>query len=303
MLVFWTCTVNDFSLTEIHTLRSMFLMMLLWNGLHAEKDDALKYSPWSSWSCCYEDDLYRARNCLTSCTDAKLFDRKPCEIHNCGMSQHIGEQNLRSTEAKPNTTVSTKTPPTVTVFENLFYTSDVKRRYNHLDVGTVEFASSSTFGIGMITTLCVSVLVIANFVFTLFFYRAWKKKQKIRRRQSGIERKRTYNILEQSRKSNQHLYNNNMPEKMSRRSTDDIYSNVRESMSLSSSCRSDTYTTIESKDRNTYTDINFSDSFVPPLRKGKRDNLKTLTTLFETHSPEVLRTISKLKTVKVVSEP
>ncbi|XP_062622213.1 uncharacterized protein LOC134283749 [Saccostrea cucullata] len=220
----------------------------------------------------------------------------------------VREQNLKSSEAKPNTTGSTKTPSTVAVFEqtsleNLFYTHDDKRRYNHLDVGTVEFASSSTFGIGMITTLCVSVLVIANFVFTLFFYRAWKKKQKIRRRQSGIERKRTYNVLEQSRKSNQHLYNNNMPENISRRSTDDIYSNVTESMSLSSSCRSDTYMTIESKDRNTYTDINFSDSFVPPLRKEKRDNLKTLTTLFETHTPEVLRTISKLKTVKVVSEP
>ncbi|XP_061167686.1 uncharacterized protein LOC133176555 [Saccostrea echinata] len=297
MFFFWTHTV--FFHEEIHTLRSLFLVLLLWNKLHAKEDDGSKYSHWSPWSCCYEHDLYRARDCLISCKDAKIFDRKPCEILHCG------DLDLISTEAEPNTTASSETPSTSTELEltsakNLYYTSDHKRRHNRHDVGTVEFVSPSRFGVGMITTLCVSLLVIANFVFTLFFYRAWKKKQKIRRRQSDIEQ-RPYNVLEKLSKSRKE-YSNTIPEKMSKGSKEDIYSNIRESISSFSTGRSCTYTTINSKDRNTYISSDFSGDSVPPVRGGNRDNLKTLTTLFQLHSPEVTRTISELKTINVVSE-
>ncbi|XP_062622087.1 uncharacterized protein LOC134283583 [Saccostrea cucullata] len=154
-------------------------------------------------------------------------------------------------------------------------TEDKTKQNNERDMGSKDFIVPTEFGAGLITTICLSALVMVNLIFTFFFYRAWKKRQEVRRRQSTIEMNtnNSYSALE--------------------RMTRHVYSDVRDSRI---SFQSDRYATIQSVTKAKETEI--SKESVPPLRAIKRDRLKTLTTLFSLHSNDVNRTVSRLKAIE-----
>ncbi|XP_061167592.1 uncharacterized protein LOC133176460 [Saccostrea echinata] len=153
-------------------------------------------------------------------------------------------------------------------------TEDKSKHNNGNDIGNKDVTIHSEIGAGLITTICLIVLVMVNLVFTFFFYRAWKKRQEVRRRQSMVEMNtlNPYNALDR------------MP--------GHVYSDVLDSRS---NCQSGRYATIKSVDKVKETEI--SEENVPPLRAINRDKLKTLTTLFSLHSNDVNRTVSRLKAV------
>ncbi|XP_062616603.1 uncharacterized protein LOC134278306 [Saccostrea cucullata] len=154
-------------------------------------------------------------------------------------------------------------------------TEDKTKQNNERDMGSKDLIVPTEFGAGLITTICLTVLVMVNLIFTFFFYRAWKKRQEVRRRQSAIEMNtnNSYSALER------------MP--------GHVYSDVRDS---SISLQSGRYATIQSVTKAKEPEI--SKESGPPLRAVKRDRLKTLTTLFSLHSNDVNRTVSRLKAIE-----
>ncbi|XP_056000053.1 uncharacterized protein LOC125656875 [Ostrea edulis] len=148
-----------------------------------------------------------------------------------------------------------------------------------------EITSTSTAGIGLLVTLGLTLLVMVNLVFTLYFYRAWKKRQNVHSRQSMIEML-PYDGLRS----------------IPRPQREDVYSNIRESLF---SGGTDRYTTIRSRDGDINGDISDGSRLlrVVPSQQGcNRDKVKTLTTLFEMHSKDVKQTLSEMKSVNNTGE-
>ncbi|XP_055997506.1 uncharacterized protein LOC125648101 [Ostrea edulis] len=245
-----------------------------------------EYEPWSAWISCGKSEICRGRNCLGNCLNAKIFQRKGCRNSSCddlistkGQTEHLSTATFLVQSASLEATTSGRIhSQETTTSVNMPNGTEPHQK----DI--VQIIPTSTAGIGLLVTLGLTLLVIFNLVFTLYFYRAWKKRQKVRSRQSMIEMS-PYDGLRS----------------IPRAQREDLYSNIRESLFTDAG----TYTTIRSRDGDvdgTISDRSRLLRVVPSQRGCNREKVKTLTTLFELHSKDVKQTLSEMKSVNITGE-
>lgn len=153
---------------------------------------------------------------------------------------------------------------------------------------TVPQTNTPKIDVGLISSICLSTLVVLNIAFTLLFYFAWRKR-KIK----------TPAILITDGRQTPHL---GSIEELNPYRTIEIFDNPDEGTYVNSGWTNQSkdaeslYDSIGSRNT-TYCSL----EAVEPRENSRRDKFKTLTTLFNIHSQDVNRTVFSL-TRKDVSE-
>nr|XP_011446194.2 uncharacterized protein LOC105341382 isoform X1 [Crassostrea gigas] len=136
---------------------------------------------------------------------------------------------------------------------------------------------------GMLTTVFLFVLILANLILTIHFYLSWRSRRKYLLLPRGIKRKQG---------ASQRLQADPQREK------DPIYADIRES--YFSDTHGEMYACIDTKPggKNTYRRL--KDKFT--WRGRNRDKTKTLTMLFDMHSQDVNKTVRRLESEEITTE-
>lgn len=138
---------------------------------------------------------------------------------------------------------------------------------------------------GMVTTICLFVLILANLILTTHFYLSWKRRRNYLHAPKEIRRKQKASVRFQSDPQ---------------REKDEVYADIRESYFSNSEINSGTYKFIDPDLRHKGSYGRLKKMF--SLRGRNRDKMKTLTALFDTHSQDVHKTVKQLKSSEITTE-
>lgn len=147
-------------------------------------------------------------------------------------------------------------------------------------IDQIEYAPK--IDVSLISSICMSTLVVLNIAFTLLFYLAWRKRKKA-----------TPAVLPTDGRQTQDLeslddLNPYRTIEILDSPNEGVYINSEWIVHMEDACAESLYDSIGS--RNTYCSL----EAVQPRDHIRRDKFKTLTTLFNIHSQDVSRTVVSL---------
>ncbi|XP_052677746.1 uncharacterized protein LOC128158823 isoform X1 [Crassostrea angulata] len=147
-------------------------------------------------------------------------------------------------------------------------------------IDQIEYAPK--IDVSLISSICMSTLVVLNIAFTLLFYLAWRKRKKA-----------TSVVLPNAGRQTQDLeslddLNPYRTIEILDSPNEGVYINSELIVHMEDACAESLYDSIGS--RNTYCSL----EAVQPRDHFRRDKFKTLTTLFNIHSQDVSRTVVSL---------